>query len=245
MSNLLKLIEAYEVANWTSQLAWLIAALPSLIVAATPLPKVSAALKVVSKILNFFSLLTHKDSPGTLKLPFTQSRPPLNVSVSIGATVSALFLGLFLAGSAQAQTFSAGLSVPILEFNKKGSPVVFAPGTGLEGSVGLFPMDIAGMESDMLVISVAGFATAPGALQVAMTAGTLGNLICAGAAVPLVAADGSGAFQGSFNVFPVLGGNITFSLYSAPENSAAALAVSQPKKKKLGTVYLGFLSGRE
>jgi hypothetical protein len=57
----------------------LITLLPSLIVAATPFPKVDGFLKGALRVVNVFSLLVHKDSPGTLKLPFVNSDAPVPV----------------------------------------------------------------------------------------------------------------------------------------------------------------------
>lgn len=50
--------------------------LASLIVATTKYPKVSGPLKTLMTILNAFSVMTHKDSPNTLKMPGTQSQEP-------------------------------------------------------------------------------------------------------------------------------------------------------------------------
>lgn len=44
--------------------------IPSVIVALTPYPKASKVLKVLSYVLQVLSFLTHKDQPGTMKLPF-------------------------------------------------------------------------------------------------------------------------------------------------------------------------------
>jgi hypothetical protein len=56
---------------------WLVVSLiPSLIVGLTPYPKAAEAVAVLKTILNFLSVLTHSDSPGTFKAPFTMSPPP-------------------------------------------------------------------------------------------------------------------------------------------------------------------------
>ena len=84
MQALFNAIVAFEAIHWQVQLAWLITALPSIIVAATPYPRFSAALKKLSWFLNLFSVLAHKDSPDqTLKAPFTQSKPPLVVGTPV------------------------------------------------------------------------------------------------------------------------------------------------------------------
>lgn len=50
-------------------------ALPSILVASTNYPKASRALRAVSHVLQFFSILSHKDCPGTLKAPGHVDRP--------------------------------------------------------------------------------------------------------------------------------------------------------------------------
>jgi hypothetical protein len=70
-------------------ISFLIAIFPSLIVAATPYPKEQGWLRVASQILNLFSGLTHSDSPGTLKLPLTQSSPPAVVGAPVASPASA------------------------------------------------------------------------------------------------------------------------------------------------------------
>jgi hypothetical protein len=143
---------------------------------------------------------------------------------------------LLVAGGARAQTFSAGLSVPLLEFTEKSAqPVQFAPGAGLEASLGFFEMTLVGESADLLDLSASLFATAPGSLQAALTVGTFNNLICAGAAVPLSVAGGGGAFQGSFNVYPIIGGSIPFELGSAAPALAAGTQGS--KSRRFGTIY--------
>ena len=49
--------------------------LPSIVVAATPYPKASKALRVISHVLQFCSVLSHRDCPGTLKAPGRVDRP--------------------------------------------------------------------------------------------------------------------------------------------------------------------------
>ena len=64
-------------------LAALVTILPSVIVALTNYPTVQGVLKTILQVLNFFSGLAHKDSPGTLKLPFTQSKPPAVIGSAV------------------------------------------------------------------------------------------------------------------------------------------------------------------
>lgn len=145
-----------------------------------------------------------------------------------------------LAGSAEAQTFSAGLSVPLLEFQPgQTHPVAFAPGAGVEASVSFFPTTIDGEEADLLAISGIAFASAPGSFQLGLTLGTFNDLLCLGAAVPLYTSTNGGAAQGSFHVYPLLGGNLTFDLGSPPPELVAG--TENPKKKRFGVIYLHIL----
>ena len=236
-----------------SALPVLIAALPSLIVALTPYPKEASWAKTLLTILQALSVLQHKDSPGTLKLPFTLCKPPAVVGTALKTRADtsskskagfiAFGLLLFLAKPAHAQSFSAGLSVPLLEFPiGQTHPIAFAPGLGLEASVGFFQTTLLGESADMLVVSGLLFANAPGAMQVAATLGTFNNLICVGVAVPLYGVGGLGALQGSFNAFPVLGGNIPFDLGAAPGTGSGTATLGAAKAaRKFGTVYLGLL----
>jgi hypothetical protein len=57
-------------------IALLIINLPGVIVALTAYPKEQGWAKNVLTVLQLFSALTHKDSPSTLKLPLTLSKPP-------------------------------------------------------------------------------------------------------------------------------------------------------------------------
>lgn len=56
-------------SNWTIvvEVAGLLLTAASTITALTPTPADDA---VVAKLVSFFSFLTHKDAPGTAKLPF-------------------------------------------------------------------------------------------------------------------------------------------------------------------------------
>ena len=186
-------------------------------------------------------------------------RAQLRAPAKSGSTVtlaSTLKIGVLFfaltASVAHAQVFTAGLSVPLLEFQPGNThPVAFAPGAGLAAGVGFFPAVILGDTAEMLDISADLFANAPGSLQVAVTLGTFNNLICAGVAVPLYSSLGGGAAQGSFNVYPVIGGTVPIDLGSPPASvvttvvrdsktgAETSTTVSTPKRK-LGTLYLGW-----
>jgi hypothetical protein len=65
----------------------LVASLPSFIVAATPYPRIQGFAAALLKVLNVFSVLTHSDSPKTLKAPLTQSKPPNVVGQPVAVAV--------------------------------------------------------------------------------------------------------------------------------------------------------------
>jgi hypothetical protein len=77
-------ILAYLEASWPTWLGIAVAIIPSLITGLTPYPRVDGALTTLLKVLNIFSVLVHRDSPSTLKAPFTYSKPPPGVSVRYG-----------------------------------------------------------------------------------------------------------------------------------------------------------------
>jgi hypothetical protein len=59
---------------------WLVVAgIPSLIVALNKYPKATGFVGALHVLLDFLSALTPKDSPGTMKLPFRRSQPPVGV----------------------------------------------------------------------------------------------------------------------------------------------------------------------
>lgn len=233
---------AFIVAHWATILGvmtGLSAIIATLITAFTNHPQVESVLHTIQGVLSFFE---HADVGG-LKMPFiARVKRPASPNSSI-ANVVKMAVVLFLLGSSQgyAQTFSAGLSVPLLEFQPGAThPVQFAPGVGVEASLGLFPETIVGMEADLLDISGVLFASAPGSMQAAITVGTMNDLICVGAAVPLYTNTGGGAFQGQGHVFPVLGGNVPFDLGKAPAPDATG-ASAGAKPRRFGTLYLGVL----
>lgn len=56
---------------------WLVASfIPSLIVGLTPYPKADGIVQGLKIALNFLSILSHSDSPGTFKPPMTMSKEP-------------------------------------------------------------------------------------------------------------------------------------------------------------------------
>jgi len=65
-----KLVHLYSVFVATVAPFMLVTAIPSLVVALTPYPKAKGFLRALSYVAQFLSFLTHRDSPGTLKLPF-------------------------------------------------------------------------------------------------------------------------------------------------------------------------------
>ena len=163
------------------------------------------------------------------------STPALKLLVfalAIGAAA-----GLVVAGRAQAQVLSVGASLPMLEFQpNQVHPVAFAPGLGVEASLGFLQRAFFGEQWDLLDVTAQLFGSAPGALQVALGVGTFNDIIFLGAAVPLFSAAGGGAFQGSLSVYPILGGSIPFELgpYSPPEGTeSGALGL-----RRGATVYL-------
>jgi len=86
-----------DALNWiithkTAIIAGALAALPTIITALSNYPKAAGLEAVLKTILNILSIATHNDSPGTLKLPGTMSKPPAGqtatLSVGNGAKVA-------------------------------------------------------------------------------------------------------------------------------------------------------------
>lgn len=99
VSALLKSVWAFEVIHWEGQLALALSQLPAVIVACTNYPTVDGFLKTLLRLLNLISLLAHKDSYNqTLKLPFTQSRPPavLGAPVAVAKSSAAPLVPILL-----------------------------------------------------------------------------------------------------------------------------------------------------
>jgi hypothetical protein len=205
--------------------------LPSMITAFTNYPRVDGFLKGFLRFVNIFSVLAHKDSPSTLKAPIVNSDPPEDKKVVVftkpsPATPIVLFLlgGLLFSSHAKAQYLSVGASLPMMEFQPNNvHPVQFAPGLGVEASLGFYQRAFFGAQWDLLDLSATLFGNAPGALQAALSVGTFNDLIFIGAAVPLYTADSTqpGAFQGGFHVYPILGGSIPIEIgpYTPPSGA--------------------------
>lgn len=106
----------------------LVTAIPSLLVALTPYPKAGGFLKALSVFAQLLSILTHRDSPGTLKMPLTatfgKTEEPTTArpsSSSLRALLPLAFLALSISGCA---TFGA------CELGKLGSDAQIAVATG-------------------------------------------------------------------------------------------------------------------
>lgn len=230
---------------WPAFLTLALVLLPSVITGLTAYPRTKFWL---STLLDFLSVLAHKDSPGTLKPPLTLCKPPPIVGIQLATPQGPANKGfvrwpfwlllLLLARPAHAQIFSAGASLPMLEVQSdKLHPVVFAPGLGVDAAVGLFQFEALGKGWDALDLSVQLFGNAPGALQAALIVGTLNNLIGIGVAVPLLVTDGSGALQGSFTVYPVL--SLSIPIAFGPFSPPTGIDQGARGLVRGGTVYFG------
>ena len=86
----------------------------SLVVGFTDYPTTKSVLDVILRLLNFVSLLVHRNSPGTFKPPFVNSDPPTNTpkapTIQIGHSSAITALGVWLALSLVA---CAHLPVPL------------------------------------------------------------------------------------------------------------------------------------
>lgn len=212
-------VVAYFQASWPTWLGIAIAALPSLITALTAYPRVDGALKEVLQFLNLFSILVHKDSPSTLKAPFTFSKPPLGATVRyghVGPTVAAVFLFCLVnlngcAGVAwNSPVFTAGPTVsPIEEVTLKTSKT--ATTAGFSECVGLGQFEAVEHEwdsVDLCAVEVGGIVNAagtPGVLQLGPEIGTFNNILGVGLLFTPYTADGQGFFQGGGPGFAVAG----------------------------------------
>ena len=67
---------AWIKANWYWLVIVVPAVLAALVTGLSPYPKAKGLVTFFQIVLDFFSVVTHKDSPKSLKLPFTRSKPP-------------------------------------------------------------------------------------------------------------------------------------------------------------------------
>lgn len=205
VSDLFAAVIAFEQAHWQGELAAAISQLPSIIVALTPYPKVDGFLKKLLQALNVVSLLTHKDSPGTLKPPFVQSQPPgiIGQPVSVAPVAKVVvFALLFLAGSARAQVFSQGPSLAFMEIRPGyDHPVQVAAGAGYQLSLGFFQNTslIQGAEVDLLDVGFTVYGSAvsapagsiAGTLGFALFVGTLNEVLGVGIGEDMLSSNGT------------------------------------------------------
>jgi len=64
-------------AHWPMIVGILVVVLPALITALARYPRAGGVVKALQVVLDVLSWLTHRDSPGTLKVPFLmRSKPP-------------------------------------------------------------------------------------------------------------------------------------------------------------------------
>lgn len=61
-----------------------LALIPSVLNALVPYLRAAGFMKVLNVALELVSVLARRDSPGTFKLPFTVSRPPLAMARRVG-----------------------------------------------------------------------------------------------------------------------------------------------------------------
>jgi hypothetical protein len=69
-------VYAWTVAHGPAIAGVLLLALPTVITGLSEYPKAAGVTSFLKVVLNLLSVLTHKDSPGTFKLPLTLSQPP-------------------------------------------------------------------------------------------------------------------------------------------------------------------------
>lgn len=74
MKETLEWVLANQDALW--QLVLALFTISSLVVGMTKTDSDNKVVEKVKHVLNWFSLVVHKDSPGSLKLPIVQSKPP-------------------------------------------------------------------------------------------------------------------------------------------------------------------------
>lgn len=204
-------IYAFEVLHWQGQLALILSQTPSIITALTPYPKAAGAWKTISQILNVFSLLSHRDSPNTLKAPLTQSQPPLVVGSAVspaklpGALALIFLLPLLLHLSACATvpvTFYTGPAIaPIEEISAKNPVPALAAGYQASLGIGSYTMmshvwDVVEVGALVLGGVVLPGSSPVGALQVGGEVSTLNGLIGIGCLATPYTESGAGFLQG-------------------------------------------------
>jgi hypothetical protein len=77
---------AFVLAHQAAIVAAVLVVTPSIITGLTPYPKASGVVSGLRLFLNVFSVLTHSDSPGTLKAPLTVSSPPVGLAIGYGSS---------------------------------------------------------------------------------------------------------------------------------------------------------------
>ena len=164
------------------------------------------------------------------------------VRAKLPAVLAALLL---FSVPAKAQVWSAGLSLPMLEFQGGAThPVEFAPGAGAMVSVGFLQRALFGQQWDLLDVSATAFGTAlstpggttAGQLQLGLEIGTFNNILAIGVATPLYGPDGIGVFQGSFKAFPLLTINLPIAL--APYSPPTGIYQGASGLPRGGTLYV-------
>lgn len=255
-------IGSFELAHWQGQLALTLTQLPSVIVALTPYPTAAGLAKKLFAFLNLFSFLTHSNSPGTLKLPLTQSKAPLVLGSPVMGAASAsgaakgfaglvtllvlafvAFVSLIVATpKANAQVITTGPSASLLELRPGlANPVEIAPGVGYQLNVAFAPEIIAGQTAYLIQASVVALGTAlsipnagtSGALSAGLLACTL-NIACLGGGVNLAGTNGGvlSGFTWKNNAFLLLSLNFPLDFGSGVSSTSVADA-SVPSAHKL------------
>jgi hypothetical protein len=241
---------AFEQAHWQGELAAAISQLPSIIVALTPYPKVDGFLKNCLKLLNVVSLLTHKDSPGTLKPPFVQSQPPVAIPpIPLGvATQSAprtagfvslmwlavlCLLSLCLGGCAavswnQPVFYYGPTVVPFEEVSIGSKNAQPATAGGIGATIGLGQYEMVGHEWDIIDTGplalgglVPGGNGPAGQLQLGWKVGTLNGLANAVVALDCIDSGSNGVCQGGNPHGVILGGSLDIQALVAYFGSAS------------------------
>lgn len=132
---------AFVLAHQAAIISAVLLATPSIITGLSQYPKASGFVSGLRLFLNIFSVLTHSDSPGTLKAPLTVSSPPVVAGSSLRTTgfarlplLLAMVLVSLIATAAHAQdahvpgTPTPAASDPIVTYAPLGSGAVFTAG---------------------------------------------------------------------------------------------------------------------